>query len=113
MTLVAFIKNSTLPVVVKADGLAAGKGVTICKSKKQVVNVTSEIFKGKFKSSKKVVLEEFLKGDEASYFLVVDKNSFKFLLFEIFFNKRNQIFYRSRIMRDIQNKIINNVTSSL
>ena len=64
--------------MVKADGLAAGKGVTICNNKKQVLNVSNEIFKGKFKSSKKLVLEEFLEGEEASYFLVVDKNNFKF-----------------------------------
>ena len=73
-----FLNNCSLPIVVKADGLAAGKGVTICKTKKQVIKVTSEIFKGKFKSSKKVVLEEFLDGEEASYFIVVDNNSFKF-----------------------------------
>ena len=73
-----FLKISNFPVVVKADGLAAGKGVAICKNKKAVLTVSDEIFKGKFKSSKKVVLEEFLKGDELSYFLVVDKNSFKF-----------------------------------
>ena len=73
-----FIENSKLPIVVKADGLAAGKGVVICKSKKQVLKISSEIFKGKFKSSKKLILEEFLKGEEASYFLIVDKNSFKF-----------------------------------
>ena len=40
-----------IPLVVKADGLAAGKGVSICKTKK-VIKTTSEIFKGKFKSSK-------------------------------------------------------------
>ena len=57
---------------------AAGKGVTICKTKKQVLNVSEEIFKGKFKSSNKLVIEEFLVGEEASYFLIVDKNSFKF-----------------------------------
>ena len=73
-----FLKISNFPIVVKADGLAAGKGVTICKNKKAVLNISDEIFKGKFKSSKKVVLEEFLKGDEASYFLVIDKNNFKF-----------------------------------
>ena len=73
-----FIKNCNLPIVVKADGLAAGKGVTICKTKKMVLKTSSEIFSGKFKSSKKVVLEEFLKGEEASYFIVADKNSFKF-----------------------------------
>ena len=73
-----FLKISKFPIVVKADGLAAGKGVTICKNKKAVLKISDEIFKGKFKSSKKVVLEEFLKGEEASYFLIVDKNDFKF-----------------------------------
>ncbi len=74
-----FLKNSRMPVVVKADGLAAGKGVTICKTKKEVVKISKEIFEGKFKTSKKLVLEEFLKGEEASYFIVVDKKSFSFI----------------------------------
>ena len=69
---IKFLNSSKLPLVVKADGLAAGKGVAICKSKKKVLNVSSEIFNGKFKSSKKLVLEEFLEGEEASYFLLVD-----------------------------------------
>ncbi len=73
-----FLKNSSLPIVVKADGLAAGKGVTICKTRKEVVKVSSEIFNGKFETSKKVVLEEFLIGEEASYFIIVDNNSYKF-----------------------------------
>ena len=73
-----FLKNSNFPLVVKADGLAAGKGVTICKNKKQILRVSNEIFKGKFKTSKKLVLEEFLEGEEASYFLIVDKKNFKF-----------------------------------
>ena len=73
-----FLKKTKFPVVVKADGLAAGKGVTICKNREEVFNNTIQIFKGKFKSSKKVILEEYLEGEEASYFLIVDKNSFKF-----------------------------------
>ena len=73
-----FLKSCNLPVVVKADGLAAGKGVAICKTKKEVINFSNRIFQGKFKSSKTVILEEFLKGEEASYFLIVDKNNFKF-----------------------------------
>ena len=73
-----FLKNSNFPLVVKADGLAAGKGVTICKNKKQILRVSNEIFKGKFKTSKKLVLEEFLEGEEASYFLIVDKKNFQF-----------------------------------
>ena len=73
-----FLKRSKLPIVVKADGLASGKGVTICKTKKAVINISNEIFKGKFKSSKILVLEEFLEGEEASYFLIVDNHNYKF-----------------------------------
>ncbi len=73
-----FLKNSKIPIVVKADGLAAGKGVTICHSQNDVLKVSNEIFLGKFKSSKQLVLEEFLSGEEASYFLIIDKKSFSF-----------------------------------
>ena len=71
-----FIKNNKIPIVVKADGLAAGKGVSICKSKKEALKNTKEIINGKFKSSKKVLLEEFLVGEELSYFSLVDKNTY-------------------------------------
>ena len=73
-----FLNKCNFPIVVKADGLAAGKGVTICNSKRKAMVVAIEILKGKFKSSKKLVLEEFLEGEEASYFLIVDNKSFKF-----------------------------------
>ena len=73
-----FLDNCKLPIVVKADGLASGKGVTICQTKKQVMVISAEIFKGKFKSSNKLILEEFLEGEEASYFLIVDNHNFKF-----------------------------------
>ena len=73
-----FINANKVPIVVKADGLAAGKGVTICKSINGAIKSTKEILEGKFKSSKKVVLEEFLEGEELSYFTIVDKNSYHF-----------------------------------
>ena len=73
-----FLKKSNLPLVVKADGLAAGKGVSICKTKNQVVTFSKEIFKEKFKGTKKLILEEFLIGEEASYFVIVDEKGFKF-----------------------------------
>ncbi len=73
-----FLQNNKLPLVVKADGLAAGKGVKICKTKKEILNVSDEIFQGKFRTSNKLVLEEFLEGEEASYFLIVDKKGYKF-----------------------------------
>ena len=74
-----FLNQNNVPLVVKADGLAAGKGVAICYSKNEVKKFSHEIFCGKFKSSKKLILEEFLEGEEASYFLVVDKNNFSFI----------------------------------
>ena len=73
-----FIKKKKIPIVVKADGLAAGKGVTVCSSKQEALNCTKKILDGKFKSSNRVVLEEFLKGEELSYFVAVDKNSYCF-----------------------------------
>ena len=74
-----FLSQHKMPIVVKADGLASGKGVVICQSKKEVEKFSNEIFLGKFKSSKKLVLEEFLQGEEASYFLIVDKKKFLFM----------------------------------
>ena len=73
---VNFVMENDIPIVVKADGLAAGKGVTICKSIEEAKEKIKEILEGKYKSSKKVVLEEFLEGEELSYFSIVDKNLF-------------------------------------
>ena len=75
---IKFLNNNKMPVVVKADGLAAGKGVTICNNKDEVIKISNEIFLGKYKSSKKLILEEFLSGEEVSYFSIVDKKSFLF-----------------------------------
>ncbi len=72
----SFLNSNSFPIVVKADGLAAGKGVFICRTKEKVIKLAAEIFRGKFKSSKKLVLEEFIEGEEASYFLLVDENNF-------------------------------------
>ena len=72
-----FISTLKFPIVVKSDGLAAGKGVTICKNKKKAILEIKKIFNGKFKSSRKVVVEEFLAGEEASYFVITDGKSFK------------------------------------
>ena len=72
-----FLITANFPVVVKSDGLAAGKGVTICNSIEEVLNDVRKILNGKFKSSKKVIIEEFLKGEEASYFVITDGINFK------------------------------------
>ena len=73
-----FIKKNETPIVVKADGLAAGKGVTVCKTKREALKNTKEILNGKFKSSNKVILEQFLEGEELSYFIIVDEKSYQF-----------------------------------
>ena len=74
----SFIKKNGAPIVVKADGLAAGKGVTVCNTTEEALKQTKEILDGKFKSSKQVILEEYLKGEELSYFVIADNNSYKF-----------------------------------
>ena len=63
-----FINKNKIPIVVKADGLAAGKGVSICQSVEEAKKKAKEILEGKFKSSKKVSFEEFIEGEELSYF---------------------------------------------
>jgi phosphoribosylamine--glycine ligase len=62
------------PLVVKADGLAAGKGVVIAKTKDEAATVASEMLSGKMlgEAGARVVLEEFLQGDELSFLVVSD-----------------------------------------
>ena len=74
-----FLDKNNMPIVVKADGLAAGKGVVICYTTKDVEKFSNEIFLGKFKTSNKLILEEFLEGEEVSYFLIVDKKKYSFI----------------------------------
>ena len=64
-------------MVVKADGLAAGKGVYICENKEAAENAIKEIFNGKFGQAKNILLEEFLVGEEMSYFVVSDGKNIK------------------------------------
>ena len=73
-----FIKKSKVPIVIKADGLAAGKGVVVCSSIEEALKNASDVLSGKFKSSSKLIVEEFLKGEELSYFVIVDSNSYYF-----------------------------------
>ena len=69
----------SLPIVVKADGLAAGKGVYICNHKKDLKIAINEIFDGKFGLAKKVLVEEYLDGEEMSFFIISDGKTLKFL----------------------------------
>jgi phosphoribosylamine--glycine ligase len=63
-----------MPVVVKADGLAAGKGVVICKSKEEASAVAAEMLSGKMlgEAGSRVVIEECLKGEELSFLVLSD-----------------------------------------
>lgn len=73
---VAESKNFSLPVVVKADGLAAGKGVLICETYEDAEAGIRDIFSGKFgEAGELIVLEEFLTGIEASLLCFVDGES--------------------------------------
>jgi len=71
-----FLENCNLPVVIKADGLAAGKGVYICKDKKEAFIAVYEIFDGKFGLAKNILIEEFLDGEEMSFFIISDGETY-------------------------------------
>ena len=72
-----FINNAKHPLVIKADNLAAGKGVYICKNKEESSLAINEIFNGKFGRAEKILFEEFLIGEEMSYFIISDGKNFK------------------------------------
>ena len=73
----SFLKKSKFPLVVKADGLAAGKGVYICENINAATDAVKEIFNGKFGITNNILIEEFLNGEEMSYFIVSDGKKFK------------------------------------
>ena len=72
-----FINNSSFPIVVKADGLASGKGVYISENIQEAHLAIDEIFNGKFGKAKSILIEEFLEGEEMSYFVITDGKSIK------------------------------------
>jgi phosphoribosylamine--glycine ligase len=69
-----YIISQPFPVVIKADGLAAGKGVIIAQSREEAFNTAEGMLSGKDfgKAGKRVVVEEYLKGEEASFIVMVD-----------------------------------------
>jgi len=68
-----WVRRQRAPLVVKADGLAAGKGVVICASVDEAVSAAQDMFDGRFgKAGDTVVIEEFLVGEEASFIAMVD-----------------------------------------
>jgi len=68
------LSRFSAPIVVKADGLAAGKGVVICKTKDEAASVAGEMLSGKMvgDAGSRVVLEECLQGDELSFLVISD-----------------------------------------
>ena len=72
-----FLQSCVYPIVIKADGLAAGKGVYICDNFKDSEKAIKEIFNGKFGDAKNVLIEEFLDGEEMSFFIISDGKSYK------------------------------------
>ena len=67
-----FIQKKNYPLVIKADGLASGKGVYICENNNKANIAINEIFDGKFGKADNLLIEEFLKGEEMSYFIITD-----------------------------------------
>ena len=77
----AYLEKQNLPIVLKADGLAAGKGVLICQTLEEAKTTLKEmLLEAKFgDASSKVVVEEFLEGIELSIFVATDGKSYKIL----------------------------------
>ena len=73
----SFLQNCKFPIVIKADGLAAGKGVYICENLSDATKAVDEIFNGKFGKAKNLLIEEFLNGEEMSFFIISDGKNFK------------------------------------
>lgn len=77
---IEFTKSLSLPLVIKADGLATGKGVIIAETYLEAENVINEMFNGMFgKSGDNIVIEEFMLGQEASIFAICDGNDYLLL----------------------------------
>jgi phosphoribosylamine--glycine ligase len=74
----AYLKEKGAPIVVKADGLAAGKGVTVAETAEEAEKAIDECMQGRFgKAGSKILLEEKLLGEEASYLVFTDGNAIK------------------------------------
>ena len=73
---VKYLKKQSLPIVVKANGLAAGKGVTVADNFEMAEKALKEIFENKFGINMTAVIEEFMEGEEASYFVCTDGTEF-------------------------------------
>ncbi len=72
----AYVHDQGAPIVIKADGLAAGKGVTVAMTMEEAADAVRDCFSGAFgESGSVVVIEEYLEGEEASLFALCDGKS--------------------------------------
>jgi len=80
-TAIKFVEKKGCPLVVKADGLCAGKGVFVCENKEEAEEAIKKLMVEKIfgDSGKRIIIEEKLDGEEASYIVVTDGKSFKAL----------------------------------
>ncbi|MCQ8104603.1 phosphoribosylamine--glycine ligase [Methylomonas sp. SURF-2] len=71
---IAYIQRKGAPIVVKADGLAAGKGVIVAQTKQQAIDAVRDMLSGNSfgEAGHRVVIEEFLAGEEASFIVIAD-----------------------------------------
>ena len=74
---IAYVKQEGAPIVIKADGLAAGKGVIVAMSEAEAVDAINDMLSGnKFgDAGSRVVIEQFLQGEEASFICMIDGNN--------------------------------------
>ena len=72
-----FLKTTNFPIVIKANNLASGKGVYICHNLEKSNIAIEEIFNGKFGKAENLLIEEFLDGEEMSFFTIHDGKTFK------------------------------------
>jgi phosphoribosylamine--glycine ligase len=74
---IEYIKNQSLPIVIKTDGLAAGKGVIIANTQKQAIKAINDMLEENYfgVAGNKIVIEEFLVGEELSFIAMVDENN--------------------------------------
>ena len=72
-----FLQKTKYPTVIKADNLASGKGVYISKNEQEAYLAVEEIFNGKFGKAENLLVEEFLDGEEMSFFTIHDGKNFK------------------------------------
>lgn len=78
---VSYIESKSMPIVVKADGLAAGKGVFVCKTKEEAVDAVKKIMEQKIfgEAGERIVIEKCLEGEEASILAFTDGEHIKLL----------------------------------